>query len=171
MKTLKKKNVLDRIRPIGAEFSEGMRILIYGYTASGKTTLWSTFPDPILCMVCSGGRKPGELISINTVENRERISAVTLNSANDLSEVLDGTRGKYKTYVLDHISGYQDLALMEILGLEEIPQQKSWRTAQQEEWQELGSKVKRYLLDLLNTEGNIVIVGQAKEEKNERKST
>ncbi len=154
----------------------GMRMLVWGQTGTGKTTLASTFPDPILWLVCSGGKRPGELKSIDTPENRKRIRPVILGSVGDLFNEVWGSLinpspvrcysdiNKYKCHyssvVLDHASGLQDMAFREILGLEELPVQKGWGMATQQQYGQLAAQVKDAMLKLLNLSANVVILAQ-----------
>lgn len=154
-------NVLDRIAPI--DFGEeGIKMLLYGRSGTGKTTFWATFPDPILAVVCSGGTKPGELRSIDTPANRQRIRQVTLEHSSELLTVADHVQaaGGYRTVVLDHCSGLQDLTLKEILGLEELPAQKSWGMASQQQYGQSSLQCKELLRRLLNLSCNVVLIAQ-----------
>lgn len=136
-----------------------IRMLLYGRSGTGKTTLWATFPGPILALVCSGGNKPGELRSIDTPEYREKITPKIINSTDDFKREM-ATAGDYATVVLDHISGLSDLILREILGLDELPAQKSWGLASQQQYGTLAQQCKEYLRALLNLSGNVVIIAQ-----------
>jgi hypothetical protein len=136
-----------------------IRLLLYGQSGSGKTTLWATFPGPILALICSGGNKPGELRSINTAEYRKKINPKIVKSSDQLKELL-ATANEYSTVVLDHVSGLQDLTLKEILGLDELPAQKSWGLATQAQYGQSTMQCKEYLRAMLNLEGNVVIIGQ-----------
>lgn len=152
--------VLSRIQPIGFE-DEGLKIMLYGGSGTGKTTVWGTFPGPILSIVCSGGNKTGELRSLNTPELRKKVSAVTLEESGELIQLIDHLKsGKFKTAVLDHVSGLQDLILKEILGLDEIPAQKGWGTATQQQYGQVAQQCKEYLRALLNLDLNVVIIAQ-----------
>lgn len=160
--------VIDRIRPIGFDGSRGISILLYGQSATGKTTLWSSFPAPILSMICSGGMSPGELLSVDTPANRKRIQEVTLNETTECRDIINYVKeeGTFKTLVLDHISGLQDLTLKEILGLDELPAQKSWGLATQQQWGQSTAQCKeilRAMLNLIADGTNIVIIGQERE--------
>ncbi len=124
--------------------------------------MWATFPKPILAIICSGGQKPGELKSINTKANKGLIDSFIINASSDVRELLPLVQqgGKYKTVVLDHASGLQDLVMKEVLGLEEIPVQKTFGIANQATWGQIGVMTKEYLRAILNLSGNIVIVAQ-----------
>lgn len=157
-------SVVDRIQPIGSE-ERGRRFLIYGRSGTGKTTLWATFPGPILMIICSGGAKPGEEQSIDTPEYRKKISRVVLSSVSEMSELVDHVRetGKYGTVVLDHGSGFQDMTLKEILGLDELPAQKGWGMATQQQYGQSSLQCKESFRALMNLDTNVVIVAQERQ--------
>ncbi len=158
----KKQNVVDRIAPIYFDDDEGISINLYGKSGTGKTVLWSTFPKPILAIVCSALKKPGELRSINTAENRKTISTVTLENSNELKDLIEYQQNekKFKTVVLDHATGLQDLLLKEILNLDELPAQGSWGMATRENWGQCSLQTKELLRALLNLFCNRVIIAQ-----------
>lgn len=129
---------------------------------SGKTTFASSFPGPMLWVVASGGQRSGELLSVNTQENRKKISQVNLHASSELREIIDHVKdvGRYQTLVLDHATGLQDLILKEILGIEELPAQKSWGMAQQQQYGECSLRCKESFRALLNLPMNVVIIAQ-----------
>lgn len=159
--TKKSKSVIDRINSIGTD-EEFLKILLYGASGTGKTSFWSTMPGPILALITSGGNKTGELRSINTPENRKKIKQVTIQDSSEIIEVIDYVKssGAFKTVVSDHVSGLQDLILKEILGIDEIPAQKGWGLASQQQYGQCTQQCKEYLRALLNLDANIVIIGQ-----------
>jgi hypothetical protein len=151
------------------DLAGGIRMLLYGASGTGKTTLWSTFPDPILTLVCSGGNRPGELKSIDTPENRERISPKVIASTRQLTTLMEEAySGKYATLVLDHASGLADLMIMEMLGLDAPPISKyraagkgeSWSLISQQQYGQLAVQCKDLFRDMLNLPCNVVIVAQ-----------
>lgn len=150
----------------GWDMTEGLKMLIYGQSGSGKTTFCSTFPGEILWLICSGGSRPGELKSIDTPANRKRIKAMVIESTDQIKDMLVDAN-KYNLTVLDHVSGLQDLTLKEILGLDELPVQKSWGMATQQEYGQSTMQCKEILRAILGLENNVVIVGQEREFKNE----
>jgi hypothetical protein len=154
--------VLSRIAPVGFNDDDPIQLLLYGRSGTGKTTVWSTFPKPILAIICSGGtRNPGELRSIAKPGAGQDIKHVRLQSSDELRtivEALNDGRLKYNTVALDHASGFQDLILKEVLGLETIPIQKTWGLASRETYGTVGIKFKEYLTALVDTPANVVIV-------------
>jgi hypothetical protein len=165
----KSSSAVSRIKAIGFDEEEGIKILLYGMSGSGKTTLWSTFPAPILVVLCSGGKNPGELRSVDTPANKSRIYSIVLNSIAEASEIIDHVRatGKYRTVVLDHATGLQDLTMKEILGLEQLPAQKSWGLASQQQWGQSTAQCKEVFRALLDLTCNVVIIAQERDFKNE----
>jgi len=142
--------------------SDGISINIYGRSGTGKTTLWATFPGPILCLVCSGGKRPGELRSVDTPEYRKKITPKVVTSADALRRELEDARD-YDTVVLDHASGLQDLLLKEVLGIDELPAQRSWGMATQGDWGQCALMTKEVLRAILSLRCNRVIVAQERE--------
>ena len=164
-------SVLDRIGPIGFGEDDGLKCLIYGKSGSGKTTLWATFPGPILVAICSGGDNPGELRSIDTPEYRDKVKRVVLSQAGELLELVGAvSRLGFATVVLDHATGFQDMVLKEILGLSEIPAQKSWGLASQQQYGQCTMQCKDYLRALFGLNCNVVLVAQERDFKPEGES-
>lgn len=161
-KPLKKTgSVLDRISDIEFDEDDGISILLYGQSGSGKTTCWATFPGPILAIIVSGGNKPGELRSINTPEYRKKIKTVSLETSDELLDLIkfQAETGTFKTIVLDHVSGAQDLCTHEVTG-KPVAAQKSWGDVSQQQYGKIALKLKECLRDFLGLSCNRVIIGQ-----------
>jgi hypothetical protein len=107
-----RQSVLDRIRPINFDDSDGIRMMVYGRSGTGKS------------------------------------GAVEENFA---------------TVVLDHVTGLQDMVLKEVLGLDEIPIQKSWGLATQQQYGTCILRCKELLSALLSVQANVVLVAQEKD--------
>lgn len=153
-------SILDRIQVV-TEDTTGIVMSIYGRSGTGKTTLWGTFPQPILGLICSG---MGELKSLPKVEG---IHTAPVISSEDIAEVVEMQKQtqKYATIVLDHATGFQDRLLAEILGLDKVPEQKSWGMATREQYGQCALQFKtllRPLIDLAENGTHIVVVAQEK---------
>lgn len=165
--TKKKKSggsVVDRIQ--GMSFDEGIKILIYGQSGSGKTHLWGSFPGHTLAIICSGSKKgPGELRTLNTPAMRKKIDTVSIEKAEEVLDLcnLQEETNKYQTIVLDHASGLQDVTLAEILELDQMPAQSSWGLARREDYGTCALRMKEYLRALFTLTCNVVVVAQERE--------
>lgn len=166
-----KKGVMSRVSSIG-DFDGNINILIYGMSGTGKTTLWSTFPGKILCVVCSGSSQPGELRSVNTKENRDKIDYIVLDKASEVQEIVEHQKatGEYSTIVLDHASGLQDFCLAHRLNLTKVPEQLSWGDATMQDWGAVGIQMKTILRSLLDLDCDTVIVAQERTFNNDSDS-
>jgi hypothetical protein len=133
-----------------------VKACLYGRSGTGKTTFYATFPGPIGTMICSGA---GETKSIRNVPG---VQAVRLTHYEQLLGFVEQQRKdmKFKTFVLDHASGYQDLVLKYVLGRQELPQQLSWGFAGREEWGKVASIMKECLIQMLRLDCHVVIVAQ-----------
>lgn len=154
-------SILSRIAPI--EVGDELKILLYGKSGTGKTTLAGSFPGKLLWIVCSGGKRPGELKSLQAPEYVKKVEQVVLFHSDELKELipyLESSTDKYRTVVLDHVSGLQDKILAEILDVEELPVQKSWGMATQQQYGQCTQQVKEYLRRLLGLSCNLVVIGQ-----------
>jgi len=168
-------SLISRIETLEFNPDDGIKICIYGQSGSGKTTLWSTFPKPILVALCSGGRQKEELRSVATKANKGKIHPLVLEKSNDIMGIIEYQENlesskRFKTVVLDHVSGFQDLVLKEILGIEILPEQKSWGLATRENYGTCVNRCKEYLRNLLSLQCNVVIVGQERTIENEAPS-
>lgn len=144
-------------------------MLVYGESGSGKTTFVGTFPGKILWLVCSGGNRPEELKSIDTPANRKRIRPVVIDSTDKFREEVErAADGRYDTVVLDHVTGFSDLVIKELLGLDRVPVSKakaagkgeSWSLVSQQQYGQLAVIAKEAFRDMLNLPGNVVFIAQ-----------
>lgn len=162
----------SRSEPVG----EGVKLLGYGRGKTGKTRLACTFPKPLLLIGTEDGTKSvstGRREHLRTAEGnvvydlldgkRETgVRFVRLQRTTEipgLVEVL--VRDGYRSAALDHAGGLQDMILKEVLGLDEVPVQKSWGLTDRQTWGTVGAQFKercRSLLDLADRVGLDVMV-------------
>lgn len=163
-KTEKIVNVVERIASISF-IGQTYSINIYGKSATGKTTLWSGFPGEILAIICSGGKRSGELRSLDTKANRNRIKQVVVRHSDEIRELIEyqEEERRFKTIVLDHATGLQDFVLRELMGITKIPEQGSWGMADREVWGQCTLQSKEILRGFLELDCYRVIVAQERE--------
>jgi len=151
----KASGVLARIAPVSA-VDTGLKINVYGRSGTGKTTFACTFPKPLLLIGTEDGTK--------SVSNVKGVDFVMLEESGEIGELVDFcSKSKYKTVVLDTATGLQDLILKEILGLEELPVQKSWGMATRDQWSQCALQTKERLRQLLGLDCHVVILAQERE--------
>lgn len=158
-------SVIDRIGQYSNQ--DYIRMLIYGRSKTGKTRTISTFPGPILWIICSGGNESGELKSVSA-EAKKNIKPVTLYHSSEMRDLINHVKassGRYKTVVQDHVSGLQDKILSEILGLDKLPEQMTWGTATRDQFMACGTQCREYLRSFLGLPANTILVGQEKSPK------
>ncbi len=167
---VRSKSIASRITDLS--FDDGIKINLYGRSGTGKTTLWATFPKPILAIVCSGGKNPGELRSINTAAYRRTVKQFIVKKSSEIENLteMQATENRFKTVVLDHATGLQDLVLAEILGLNKLPEQSSWGLASRGQYGQMALQMKARLRQLLDLSCNVVIVAQEREFDNDDES-
>ena len=137
------------------------RIMIYGDAKSGKSSWCGTIPGRGMWIQPNTKMSGGELVSIDTPENRARIDPRFLSSADRAKEILDeAASGGYDFVVLDHITGLRDRFIAEVAGLDEIPVQKRWGTLQQQQYIEVSEKVKTVVAKLCEIPCHVVIISQ-----------
>lgn len=152
-------SVLDRIIPLKDLPDDGIKLCVYGKSGTGKTRFAGSFAEKgqLLHVICSSNGV-NEARSIKGLDN---IQCVELQKSSDLPTLIRYAEdNEFKTIVLDHVTGFADLVLAEILGVDRVPEQGSWGMAKREHYAQLGLQVKTHLRALLDTPLNVVIVGQ-----------
>jgi hypothetical protein len=138
---------LGRIQSVTTLPLDGIKMIVYGQSKTGKTSLVATFPKPCLILGTEDGTR--------SVKNVRGLDFVMLEKSTDLDELVPMLReGKYKSIGLDTAGGLQDLILKEVLGLDEIPIQKSWGLTDRQTWGTVGAQTKERLRSLLDLAGN-----------------
>lgn len=147
-------SVLDNVVSVEEMPSTGIKMCVYGRGKTGKTSLACTFPKPLLLIGTEDGTK--------SVRSCKGVDFLRLGASSQIDEVASEILDTYKSVVLDTAGGLQDMILKEILGLDDLPVEKSWGMAGREQWQSCGVQTKerlRALLDLADkAEINVVII-------------
>lgn len=161
------KGVIGRIAPVRLT-EHGMKLNIYGRSGTGKTTLACTFPKPLLHIVCSAIGL-GESRSITNIKG---VDDIEIRTCAEIVELRDHVlESDYKTVVLDHATGVQDLKIKEVLGLSEIPlalyraagKGESWSVVSRQQYGQVALEMKEILRELLKLPQHVIIVAQERE--------
>ena len=145
--------VLGGVIPVGDMPETGMKVCLYGRSKTGKTSLACTWSKPLLILGTEDGTK--------SVRGVKDVDFLRLAHSSQVEEAAVAVAGAYSTVVLDTAGGLQDMILKEILGLEDVPIEKSWGMAGRDQWQTCGAQVKerlRNLLGLADRAGTHVVV-------------
>lgn len=152
--TVRKDDRAPGSRPVGEITRRGSTAL-YGRAGSGKTTLSSTWPKPILYLNI---RDNGD----DSIRDIEDIDVVDIESSEDLQEQLlwcvkKANKGKlsYKTIVLDTMSQLQQIFVEEkIVGakkkLKKGQQPGDFGTLTMQEWGQIAGDMKAVIMDVRN---------------------
>jgi len=151
---------LIRSRMVSIDDLELPRInmCIYGRSATGKTRLMSTFTKQgkLLHIVCADNH----LNEARSIKGMKGITVVPLMHPDELSDLISiAVEDKYTTIGFDHITEFCDMVLAKVMGLEKIPEQKSWGMATQSDYAAMGLEVKTYIRELFDWNGNVIING------------
>lgn len=151
---------ISRIRPVTVP--DELKILLFGDSGTGKTRVWSSFPGKILVALASCSDRPGELLSVD-YEDRKKIDEVVLKESPEIVSLAEhAASGKYKTMVIDNLTGFQDLVLGEVLG-RDIPEQKSFNFCGRDQWGECSKRTKHLLRLVLDLPIHVVIIAHQRD--------
>lgn len=114
----KAEGVLGRIVPVQS-IERGLKILVYGRSKTGKTSLFGTMPRPSLLIGSEDGTA--------SISGLKDVDFVKINSTEEFTELISMIpESRYKSVGLDTGGGFQDIILKEVLDLDEVPLQRTY---------------------------------------------
>lgn len=158
-------SILNRVISVEKVDKGGLKISIYGRPKTGKTRLMSSFPKPLLILGAEDGTE-----SIRNVDGVDFIRVIgdiaevpeeykdNYVRTSELSTLIPEIPNKYKSVGWDTASMLYEIRLADILGLEELPTQKSWGLATRDQYGQVSLQVKTILRETLKLPINVVIV-------------
>lgn len=152
-------SIEDLIKPVH-ELPMVISALFYGRSGTGKTTLASTFPGPILLLDI---RERGT-DSVYDVEDLFVINITEWEQVDQVYWYIKKNKGKYGTIIIDQVSAMQDLCQAAVLKEEEKDQMS------QRLFGEVSGRMKTWLLnyrDLTDDGINVVFLAHDRESKTE----
>lgn len=151
VKTTKKTGtVFDRIAPVEQVDSGGIKLSLYGRSKTGKTRLIATFPKPVLIIGAEDGTR--------SIRNVKGVDFVLIKDSKEVLELASGAvDAGYATVAVDTASALADKILAEIMGVSQIPAQKSWGMATREQYGQQSLQLKSLLREVLNLPTNVII--------------
>lgn len=153
----------------------GIKLLAYGSGKTGKTRLADTFPGPRLVIGTEDGTKSicdlGPRGRDKASEQRIDCGAVfeklllrgkptgtwfvRLGKTEWWDDILGwAVDNRIATITVDTAGGVQDMILKEILGLDDIPVQKSWGMTDRQTWGIVGQQLKERMSKMLQLADN-----------------
>lgn len=149
-------SISSKIMPLADLPDEGIKLCVYGKSGTGKTRFLSTFAEdgPLLHIICSSNG----MNEARSIKGTKDVFCAELEKPEELMEL--ATSGDFQTIALDHVTGFCDLVLANLMGVTRLPEQGSWGLAKREQYQQMGLQVKTYLRELMDLPKNIIIVGQ-----------
>jgi hypothetical protein len=157
---------LEGVEPI-EDVERKRNAVLYGRSGTGKTTLSSTWPKPLLLLdirdegTDSITKGPGIFIKdISTFAEME-----------DTLFWLIRHPKKYKTIVVDTVSQLQEILVEEVGARRKKKKSSSakragdWGTLRQQDWGEIAGKMKSIIIDFRNLEPEVVFIAQDRTNK------
>ena len=161
------KGILEQIEPVHLS-TNGISMVLYGKSGTGKTVLASTFPKPALLI---GADEDGT----RSVTDVKDLFYVRISKSEELITLVEYTRTtlNYSTVIVDTTSQFYNLVLREILNVEKLPEQKAWGMVTQAQYQQCSLQVKEKLrttLALVRYGVNVVLLAQERNFNEEQTS-
>lgn len=154
--TSKTGNVSGRIVSVQDLPDAGVKMLIYGRSKTGKTSFACSAPKKLLIISAEVGESGGT----KSIHNLKGVDYVQLQSPEELRELVHDACPQYATVVIDTATSFEALVMAHILGIERIPEQKSWGMASREDYVKCGLQVKTYLRELLDLPNSTIVLAQ-----------
>lgn len=132
-----------RIKDV-ADFPPETKIVLYGRSGTGKTTIASTFPGPILLIDASER-------GTDSIRDIKGVKVLRVSGWQDIIDAfwyLKQTK-KFKTVVIDTVSNCQDFAIKKIMednGKDADSNVGGWGTMTKREWGKVSSMLKDDLI-------------------------
>lgn len=160
--TVRKDDRAPRSKPVGEKVYNGSTAL-YGRSGTGKTTLASSYPKPILYL----NIRDNGTDSISDVED---IDVVDIDTSEELQEQVlwchkKANKGtlKYKTIVLDTMSQLQQILVEELGEKKKLSGKKrpgDFGTFTMQEWGQIAGDLKAVIMDIRNLPVESVFIAQ-----------
>lgn len=150
-------NFLDKKRDIN------VKAVIYGRQGTGKTTLASTFPKPLILLDI----KENGWVGVKDINGLDIVGIKTWDDFEEAYWYLQENKDGYKTVVIDTASALQDLVLEHIakkkrVKLREGVKYGDFGTLTKRDWGEVSSLLKPFITQFRDLDMNVVFLAHEK---------
>lgn len=139
--------------------------VIHGRAGSGKTTLASTFPGPILLLDV----KDEGTDSVADVKNLDVMEITEWQDLEDVYWFLAQNPDKYRTVVIDTVTQMQQMAVEEVGNRKRLGGKNlgDWGTMTKQDWGDVASKMKLWISQFRDLPMEVVFLAQERVFNNE----
>lgn len=149
-------SIEDRIKPVGSLERVGS-FAIYGRAGSGKTTLASTFPKPILLLDI---RDKGT----DSIADIKGIDVIEIESLDDIEDIyyMLKDRTKYKTVVFDTVTEMQKIVMKQVVEGKKKSTDRlgDWGTMAKRDWGDVAGIMNKWISDFRDLPLEVVFLAQ-----------
>lgn len=145
------------IRPV-SEVSRYRSYVLYGRSATGKTTLACSFPKPLILL---DAKDKGT----DSVSDQDGVDVLDINTWDDFETMywyLKKYPKKYKTVVIDTLSQVQQIAIEKQVGdnLTDGKRAGDWGTMTKRDWGTVASALKTWIINFRDLPMEVVFIAQ-----------
>jgi phage nucleotide-binding protein len=145
-------DVAGRIKPVH-RLNDHMKVVLYGRSGTGKTTLACDFPGPKL-LIDMNDRGTD---SVRDVKGLDVLSCEEWGDFEEAYWYLKKNKGKYKTLIIDTLSMLQDLTITKVMNGRTS---KNGELLTRKDWGEISSLLKVWIMNVRDLPLNVVFIAQ-----------
>lgn len=154
-----KKDVSERIKPLKGMIQK-IKMVIYGRSGTGKTTLASSFPEPVLFLDV----KDEGLASVGDMPKSGYFKVEDWEDF-ELAYWYIKEHPEYKTIVVDTVSQLQELAIKAAVDKKAsrssvVKAKGDWGTMSRREWGDTSAIMKTWLINYRDLDRNVIFIAQ-----------
>lgn len=141
-----------------ADIKRGRSFVFYGRSGTGKTTIVSTFPKPILLLDCKDE-------GTDSVADVEGLSVKDIESSDDLEDIywfLKKNPKRFATVAFDTLTGLQQILVEEVLVAQkkDVSKAGDWGTMRKQDWGDVSQDMKGWITKFRELPMEIAFIAQ-----------
>lgn len=160
-------NILDRIENQQIVPSEKLKILIYGPSGVGKTTLYGGAKNALILDVEEGTSSIPIEVKEEMIKNGTRFFPLkTWEDLQGIFQLIQEGKLKFNTIIMDSITDIQELCKDHILATQER-RRISDETPSQQDYGVLSERMRKMIRNFRQLDSNIIYIARERHEKDE----